>query len=189
MRRKITLLLVSVTATCLLALGVFLYVSRNYSFWLDSFYRGKKGELTKTEMPSATSGMDNIKQYISSIGPSSDPSMEVTWNYSNSRIFAYIIDKDLTRGTLKLWVYIPENEAFSKKEIDVRINCTSKDSAVVTPSNMDIVKTDISVLEEAVPLEDGITTYCLDGSCTLIGKSCAILQNLYGASREIYGNK
>jgi len=67
---------------------------------------------------------------------------------------------------------------------EIKVNCTTGVSTLISPMNLEIVETNVNILEKARPGVDGITAFCLDENCDLIGKSCAIILDLYGFLRS-----
>ena len=106
------------------------------------------------------------------------------WDYKTSFMQGFIASKDLDKGTFTLWISSPSDKAFSQTDKEVRVNCTSYISVVVTPMNLNIIERNVKILEKARPGVDGIMAFCLDENCDAIGRNCAIIQDFYNFAYE-----
>lgn len=129
-------------------------------------------------------GIKDIINFIKNAGPLQSSQSEsgtspVVWDYKTSFMWGKIVSKDLTKGTLTLRIFTPSDKSFSETEKEVKVNCTSYVSTILTSMNLNIVERNVNILEKARPVLDGIMAFCLDENCNLIGRNCAIIQDLY----------
>jgi len=108
----------------------------------------------------------------------------IIWDYKTSFMQGFIVSKDLNKGTFTLWISNPSDKTFSETDKEVRVNCTSNISVVITPMNLNIIERNVKILEKARPGVDGIMAFCLDENCDLIGRNCAIIQDFYNFVKE-----
>lgn len=132
------------------------------------------------------SGVKDIVNFIENVGKTSGSQGESTpWNYKSSYFTAYIVGVDRNNGIMRLWIYLPDNMTFSKVITEVKVNCTTYNTSLLYAKGMQILNPHVDIFKYSEAGSDGLMAYCLDESCSLIGRSCAILKGLYNLDENV----
>lgn len=103
------------------------------------------------------------------------------WNQNTDYMYGYINAVDTVNKTLTMYIQVPANRDFSTKYDHVAAVTCDETNTILIASNLDILKVGANIWDTVKPQGFNIMAYCLDGSCSSIGKACILIDTTTNA--------
>lgn len=98
------------------------------------------------------------------------------WDYKTTRILAYVSDVAPLDNKLDIYTFTPDNQSFSLKYINVKSTCTKEQTGSFL-YNFELLDSSFDFMSVIKP-GDKLSTFCLDETCTTIGKECIVIKGV-----------
>jgi len=95
--------------------------------------------------------------------------------FANNSFFADILGVNKSGNKLSLGINLPSEKSFDTKKTTSLVQCGPDKTNVISSTNLALLKEKVNLIKNA-QVGDFLWAYCLNDSCSIIGRECVLVK-------------